>query len=86
MVTITLPRKLNTVSEKGTDRIGATLVDDRFDLLRSFALTSLLVMLIIGSLSGMLLVKRIVERHDGSISLSSQVGSGTTVSINFPMV
>ena len=33
---------------------------------------------------GMLQVKRIVERHGGSISLSSQVGNGTTVCIRFP--
>lgn len=34
---------------------------------------------------GMLLVKRIVDRHDGSISLSSQVGGGTTAFLRFSM-
>lgn len=33
---------------------------------------------------GMLMVKRIVDRHSGSISLSSHVGSGTTVCLSFP--
>ena len=35
---------------------------------------------------GMLMVKRIVDRHGGSISLSSQTGIGTTVSFRFPLV
>ncbi len=34
---------------------------------------------------GMLMVKRIVDRHGGTISLSSQVGRGTTASIKFPV-
>jgi len=34
---------------------------------------------------GMLMVKRIVDRHGGTISLSSRVGSGTTASIKFPV-
>jgi two-component system sensor histidine kinase HydH len=34
---------------------------------------------------GMLLVKRIVDKHDGSISLSSQVGIGTTACLRFPI-
>jgi len=33
---------------------------------------------------GMLLVKRIVDRHGGSISLNSEVGCGTTVCLRFP--
>jgi len=34
---------------------------------------------------GMLMVKRILDRHGGTISLSSQVGRGTTVSIKIPV-
>lgn len=35
---------------------------------------------------GMLLVKRVVHRHGGSISLSSRVGSGTSACLKFPLV
>ena len=34
---------------------------------------------------GLLLVKRVVDRHDGSISLNSQVSSGTTACLRFPL-
>jgi signal transduction histidine kinase len=33
---------------------------------------------------GLLLVKRVVERHDGTIALSSREGQGTTLSLRFP--
>jgi signal transduction histidine kinase len=33
---------------------------------------------------GLLLVKRIVERHSGSVALSSQKGRGTSVTLRFP--
>ena len=35
---------------------------------------------------GMLLVKRVVDRHGGSISLSSRVGQGTTACLRFPLI
>ena len=35
---------------------------------------------------GMLLVKRVVDRHGGSISLSSQVSQGTTACLRFPLI
>ncbi|MDH3476662.1 MAG: HAMP domain-containing histidine kinase, partial [Rhodospirillales bacterium] len=34
---------------------------------------------------GLALVKRIVERHGGSVALSSEKGRGTTVSFRFPL-
>jgi signal transduction histidine kinase len=34
---------------------------------------------------GLSLAKRIIERHGGAITLSSQVGRGTTVSLQFPV-
>ena len=71
LFTITLPRKINSGSEKSSDGIDATLVDNRFDLLRSFALTSLLVMLIIGGLSGTLFSSYLSDsllRRDAEVS------------------
>ena len=54
MVSITLPHLLNATSAKRSDRPLIDRVDTKFDLLRSYATTSLLVMLAIGGLSGAL--------------------------------
>ena len=54
MATITSSGSLKPVHEKDLDHPSSGLVDKRFDLLRSYALTSLFVMLIIGGLSGVL--------------------------------
>lgn len=37
-----------------------------------------------GSGLGLALVKKMVEMHDGSINLTSQIGEGTTVTLTFP--
>lgn len=34
---------------------------------------------------GLYLTKRIVERHNGNVSIKSQEGKGTTLSINLPI-
>jgi two-component system, NtrC family, sensor kinase len=39
----------------------------------------------IGMGLGMLIVRQIVERHDGSIRVTSEVGAGTTVSVELPV-
>jgi len=61
VVTITLPRMLKTVPEKDSDYSATGQVNKRFDLLRSYALTSLFVMLIIGGLWGALFSNYLVD-------------------------
>jgi len=84
MVTITLPRKSNPDSDESPDHIVTALVENRFDLLRSFAFTSLIVMLIIGGIAGTLfssymsdsLLKRDAEVSQAFLSSLTEVEGG----------
>jgi len=71
VITITVPRVFNTASKKGSDHLVSSLLDNRFDLLRSYALTSLVVMLIIGGLAGALFSSYLSDsllRRDAEVS------------------
>lgn len=71
MVSITLSQISNTTPENDSDRSVTVLVDKQFDLLRSYALTSLLVMSIIGGLSGALFSSYLADsllRRDANVS------------------
>ena len=71
MSAVVLPRKLNDISEKNSDFSGGPAEEIRFDLLRSFALTSLVVMLIIAGISGVVFSNYISDsllRRDAEVS------------------
>ena len=71
MVTITLPRIFNIAPEKSSDHAVTAQADKPFDLLRSYAITSLLVMSTIGGLSGALFSSYLADsllRRDAEVS------------------
>ena len=71
MAAAVLPRKLNDISEKNSDYPRRSKGEYHFDLLRSFALTSLVVMIIIGGISGIVFSNYLSEsllRRDAEVS------------------
>lgn len=71
MAAAVLPRKLNDISEKNSGYPGKSNGGQPFDLLRSFALTSLVVMIIIGGISGVVFSNHLSEsllRRDAEVS------------------
>ena len=87
MAAAVLSRKLNEISEKNSDYPGRPGVERHFDLLRSFALTSLVVMIIIGGISGVVFSNYLSEsllRHDAEVSQAfarslTEVEGGTEI-------
>jgi two-component system sensor histidine kinase HydH len=68
-----IPRKLNDISEKNSDYPGRSKGEHHFDLLKSFALTSLVVMIIIGGISGVVFSNYLSEsllRSNAEVSQS----------------
>ena len=71
VATVTLEDELSRVSEKDYDYSASKVTANQFDLLRSFALTSLIVMLLIGGLSGFVFSQYIADsliRRDAEVS------------------
>lgn len=92
MAAAVLPRKLNDISEKKSDYPGKSNGENHFDLLRSFALTSLVVMLIIGGISGVVFSNYLSEsllRRDAEVSQAfarslTEVEGGTGMFLQEP--
>ena len=71
MLEITLPRDSKTTPAKDSDRSAPRMVDKPFNLIRSYAITSLIVMLIIGGFSATLFSSYLADsliRRDAVVS------------------
>ena len=71
MLDITLPRTLKAAPTKDSDHSASAMVDKPFNLIRSYAITSLIVMLIIGGLAATLFSSYLADsliRRDAIVS------------------